>query len=337
MTRPADETTGEPRPWALADRLVQAQVEAQLLGRAADPMTLGRYRVERGLGSGAMGRLLLAFDPDLQRSVALKLIAPTQAGSSEARRRIVREARAMAQLSDPHVAQVYEVGEASGQLFVAIEYVDGQDLRTWLRTSSPRWAEVLAVFAQAGSGLAAAHDKGIVHRDFKPDNVMLEHDGRARVVDFGLAFPGPREGRVPGGAHPSIDDEPVELTQTGVVVGTPAYIAPEQWDGATADPRSDQFAFCVALYEALTGTRPFAGETIEQIRQAQRGAIPRWPGPAPRWVGQVLQRGSRSIPPLAGPTCARSCEPSTRVVVVGAGASWRRPLGWWPWRGYCRR
>ncbi|MEM9455842.1 MAG: serine/threonine-protein kinase [Myxococcota bacterium] len=327
MTRAADETTGEPRPWALADRLVQAQVEAQLLGQAADPMTLGRYRVERGLGSGAMGRLLLAFDPDLRRRVALKLITPTQAGSSEARRRIVREARAMAQLSDPHVAQVYEVGEASGQLFVAIEYVDGRDLRTWLSAGARRWTEVLAVFAQAGAGLAAAHDKGIVHRDFKPDNVMLEHDGRARVIDFGLAFPGLRDARGPGGAHPSVSDEPVELTQTGLVVGTPAYIAPEQWNGAAAQPRSDQFAFCVSLYEALTGKRPFAGETIEQIRQAQHEGIPRWPGPAPRWVGRILHRGLRVDPAARWPdmrTLLRALDPGRRrrrtgVVAAAAG------------------
>jgi len=288
------EITADALPWALADDLIAAQVEAMVLGETASPKTLGRYRIERGLGSGAMGRLLLGFDPDLQRSVALKLITPAQASSQQARQRIVREARVMAQLSDPNVAQVYEVGEAEGQLFVAIEFVDGQDVRQWLDEATRGWSDVLRVFRQAGSGLAAAHDKGIVHRDFKPDNVMLERDGRARVVDFGLAAPDSddAEGSVAGN-----ESGPLELTRTGALVGTPAYLAPEQWEGSGASPKSDQYAFCVALFEALTGRRPFAGTTAVDLRGAQqKGVIASWPSTVPGWIGRLVRRGLHADP-----------------------------------------
>jgi len=317
------EATTDPRPWALADRLVQAQVEARLLGKRAEPTALGRYRIERGLGQGSMGRLLLGFDPDLQRPVALKLVSPSRIDSSEARRRIVREARAMAQLSDPHVAQVYEVGEAEGQLYVAMEFVDGQDLRAWQGERARPWPEVLAVFRQAGAGLAAAHDKGIVHRDFKPDNVMLEHGGRARVIDFGLAFPlqaGDAAARV------STGEGPVELTKTGTVMGTPAYLAPEQWGGTAADARGDQFSFCVASFEALVGRRPFEGTTLEALRRATlRGQVEWGSTTVPRWVRRAVARGLRVDPAARWPdmrALVRALDPARRrrrLGVAGIG------------------
>ena len=287
--------------WALADRIVQACVEHQLLGEAVHPVALGRYRVERPLGAGGMGQLLLARDPDLDRRVALKLIHPAQSRSPEARQRIVAEARAMARLSDPNVAQVYEVGEVGGQLFVAIEYIEGHDLRAWLDEGPHPWREVLAKFRPAGSGLAAAHDKGITHRDFKPDNVMLQTNGRVRVVDFGLALgiktpigesmlPGEsREQLGPGGL--------LQLTRTGAVVGTPAYMAPEQWAGSTVDARTDQFAFCVALFEALVGARPFSGKTAAALQRAQtEGTLTQWPTTVPRWIRQIVLRGLQIEP-----------------------------------------
>ena len=324
------EITADALPWALADDLIAAQVEAMVLGESARPKTLGRYRIERGLGSGAMGRLLLGFDPDLQRSVALKLITPAQASSPEARERIVREARAMARLSDPNVAQVYEVGEAEGQLFVAIEYVDGHDVRKWLDEHARPWDEVLEVFRQAGSGLAAAHDKGIVHRDFKPDNVMLERDGRARVVDFGLAAPGHGDGAAPGQA----DSGPVELTRTGALVGTPAYLAPEQWEGGGASPKSDQYAFCVSLFEALTGERPFVGSTALDVRDAQqKGAMQAWPRAVPAWIGRIVRRGLHADPGQRWPDMrglVATLDPSRRrrrFVGVGVGAALVLALG----------
>ncbi len=291
-----DEVTPLPTAWQLADELVLARVEAQLFG-AERPVTLGRYRVLRELGQGAMGQLLLAFDPDLQREVALKLVAPAQTSSPEARRRIVAEARAMARLSDPHVAQVYEVAELGGRLVVAMEYVDGEDLRAWLAGTARPWRAVLEVFLQAGAGLAAAHDKGLVHRDFKPDNVMLDRQGRAKVIDFGLA-----RGEAVPGAGPSARPRALELTRTSGVLGTPSYLAPEQWEGSVASPQSDQFAFCVALFEAIAGERPFRGEHEDELRRALReGPTARWPSNAPRWLLRAVARGLSPEPAARWP------------------------------------
>ncbi|MFO0632208.1 MAG: serine/threonine-protein kinase [Nannocystaceae bacterium] len=316
-----DEITAPP-PWQLADALVLAQVEATLLGEAA-PVRLGRYRIERDLGAGGMGRLVLAFDPDLQRHVALKLVAPPLASSAEARRRIVAEARAMARLSEPHVAQVYEVGELDGQVFVAMEFVDGHDLRQWLAAAPRRWSQVLALFLQAGAGLAAAHDVGITHRDFKPENVMVDQHGRARVIDFGLAGAAadPRAEPAAGG---------VGLTRTGAFVGTPGYMPPEQWDGELVDARADQFAFCVALFEALVGARPFDAATPERLREALRGGpTPAWPRAVPRWILAPLLRGLQAEPAARWSdlrALLRALDPgrrrrrTTAVATMGAGA-----------------
>jgi len=313
------ETLGGWSPWELTDRLVQAAVEAKVLGVVEHPVTLGRYIVERPLGAGGMGRLWLAFDAQLQRRVALKIVAPHLSESPEARARIVREARAMARLSDPHVAQIYEVDESGMQVFVAMEFVDGEDLRRWLDRKPRGWREVIDVFLQAGAGLAAAHDKGIVHRDFKPDNVMLEHDGRARVVDFGLARAGVDPERNPAGSSQSPGD--ISLTQTGALLGTPAYMAPEQWSGQAIDARSDQFSFCVALFEALAGRRPYrvegdGDETIAGIRAAQEhGDFEPLPAAVPRFVARAVRRGLARDPRARWPdmrTLLRALDPVRR-------------------------
>ena len=323
-----DEVTSAPRPWLLADDLVLAQVEQRVLG-IAQPVTIGRYRIQRPLGEGGMGRLLLAFDPDLQRQVALKLVAPQRASSSEARRRIVAEARAMARLSDPHVAQVYEVDEIDGQLFLAIEYVDGMSLLAWLTAERRSWRAIVGVFVQAGAGLAAAHEAGIVHRDFKPENVMLDLQGRARVVDFGLA-----------GDDPIVRERANEgfgagLTRTGAMLGTPAYMAPEQWEGGRVDAKSDQFAFCVALFEALAGARPFAGANDDELRSSLRGTpVVSWPRGTPRYLLRALERGLAHEPAARWPdlrALLRAIDPVRRTqralafgvtaIVVGLSAT----------------
>ena len=178
----------------------------------------------------------------------------------------------MARISHPNVVAVYEVGTHQGQIFVAMEFVEGETLKSW-QIDRP-WREVLGVYAQAGAGLAAAHEVGLVHRDFKPDNVLVDRRGRARVLDFGLARAiqnltstqvtstvdeSTQTGKTVSGAL----DTP--MTQTGTVMGTPAYMSPEQHIGAAADARSDQFSYCVALWEGVTGTRPFAGKTIAEL------------------------------------------------------------------------
>ncbi len=270
---------------------------------------VGRYIVRSAIGAGAMGRVYAAYDPTLDRQVALKLLHPS-AGSADLEARLLREAKAMARLPHhPEVVRVYDAGRHGSQLFIAMEFVEGGTLRTWLAMRPRAWREVVAVFQRAGRGLAHAHAAGLVHRDFKPDNVLVGRDGRVRVTDFGLArvvregaeapvqiarehgrspvleAPPFSSGRRSAGvrvARPhslpsSLSGRPVEatlvssgrsLTRTGMLVGTPAYMAPEQLDGANVDARSDIFSFCVAFYEALYGERPFQGSTVAQIREA---------------------------------------------------------------------
>jgi serine/threonine-protein kinase len=248
---------------------------------------LGRYEVVRLIGAGGMGVLYLARDTKLDRRVAVKLMRPHFA-DEVGRARLLREAQAMAQLSHPNVVNVFDLGEVDERVFVAMEYVEGGTLRDWLQ--APRTVdEVLAVFLQAGAGLVAAHRAGLVHRDFKPENVLIGADARARVTDFGLARPG----EVAEGHAMALATGPVDLTQTGTVLGTPAYMSPEQLASRSADARSDQYAFCVALYEALAGQRPFEGRTLAEVRAKVLvgGAAPPASERVPPRVWRVLERG----------------------------------------------
>ena len=226
--------------------------------------TLGRYTLTERLGAGAMGVVYRADDVGLGRQVALKLLHRPDDALTD---RLNREARSMAQVNHPNVVAVYDVGVADGTTYIAMELVQGASLRLWQQQAHGA-AEIVEVYIAAGRGLAAAHAAGIVHRDFKPDNCLVGADGRIRVTDFGLAAvrPGeaPRRAVEPRtGASRSVDD--VALTASGLVVGTPAYMAPEQFRGDNVDPRTDQFNFCVALYEALYGSRPFAGTSYEEL------------------------------------------------------------------------
>ncbi|MGB1016011.1 MAG: protein kinase domain-containing protein, partial [Nannocystaceae bacterium] len=204
-----------------------------------------------------MGAVFAAFDPELDRRIALKLLH-TQHNFAQAEERLLREAQALAKLSHPNIVAVYDVGHHGSQVFMAMEFIRGQTLGSWMREHRGGTIQpVLDMLTMAGRGLAAAHASGMVHRDFKPENVLVGEDGRPRVVDFGLvALPLQAQ-------HPSARSvSHVDLTATGAVMGTPAYMAPEQFLGATADARSDQFAYCVVLYESLYGHRPFAGDTF---------------------------------------------------------------------------
>jgi len=224
------------------------------------PTTFGRYIMLERLGSGGMGVVYAAYDPDLDRKLAVKVMRPEVVADQS---RLLREARTMARLQHPNVAVVHDVGTVAGQLFIAMELVDGTTLASWLQEKPRAWPEVLALFLQAGRGLAAAHAVGVVHRDFKPSNVLVGRDGRARVVDFGLART--LDGSAPAAAasepasslSPSADPR---LTRTGALMGTPTYMSPEQFLRHAVDARSDQFSFCVALYAALWNQRPFAGD-----------------------------------------------------------------------------
>ncbi|QRN94435.1 serine/threonine protein kinase [Archangium violaceum] len=239
---------------------------------------VGRYVLLRRVGEGGMGVVFAAYDPDLDREVALKLLKPGAVADAEARGRLVREAQALARLSHPNVVIVHDVGQDDDTVFLAMELVRGRTLRHWLEEAPRPWREVLSRFLLAGQGLAAAHAVGLVHRDFKPDNVLLGDDGQVRVTDFGLAraVPAPLTppeagaGEGPTRRAPARGDD----TLSGVRLGTPAYMSPEQWRGQRADARSDQFSFCVALYEALFGQRPFAGDTAgERVQASSEGRV----------------------------------------------------------------
>ena len=337
------------------------------------PTRIGRFTVLEPLGSGGMGVVCAAYDSELDRKVAIKLLRPQTGTAGKlalAQARLLREAQAMARLAHPNVVTIHEVGTHGDQVFIAMEFLFGMTLKRWLRRSRRPWQEVLAVFLQAGRGLAAAHAAGLIHRDFKPDNVMVTEDprtgklDRVRVFDFGVVqetreaavrqssqsltmrTPNPDGRRVPtpepehrvdrsssedlqseplrrirshslplqgeltpmdsqdsaasslDGSLPSDEIYATGLTAAGALVGTPLYMAPEQYDG-TADARSDQFSFCAALYEALYRRRPFGGDTAARLQQAKLvGAIRRPPKQreVPSWLHRIVLRGLASSP-----------------------------------------
>lgn len=281
---------------------------------------LGKYRLDRIVGSGGMGVVWAAVDPDLDRTVAIKVLRV--AGDDPLlRSRLLREARAMARLKHGNVLTVYEVGTHKNRDYIAMELIEGSSLDGWL-TTKPARPQIVAAMMAAGRGLAAAHAAGIVHRDFKPHNVLRDQDGRVLVTDFGLArgqiedqSEAPLElavtgnaglagGSGPGGiadgsqsrrrVMDSVLDSP--LTQTGVLIGTPAYMAPEQFLGGVPDPRTDQFAFCVAMWEALTGARPFRGGSLDELQQAAKRGVSTVVADLPKSVRAVLQRGLEPDP-----------------------------------------
>jgi tetratricopeptide (TPR) repeat protein len=290
----------------------------------------GRFVVTRAIGRGGMGEVLAARDPELDREVAIKVLPATKQGDTRGRERMVREAQALAKLSHPNVVQIHDVGTADDAIYIAMELIDGETLATWLECDPPRpWRDVVAAFVQAGEGLAAAHRVGLVHRDFKPHNVLMSREpvqgsvGRVRVVDFGLA-------RTWGADTPSLSDSApvsVDLTRTGEVVGTPAYMAPEQFAARATDARTDQYSFCVSLFQGLYGVRPHAGDDVASLgaavlagriveRPTQRGV--------PRRIERAVLRGLSTDPDHRFATMeallAELREPPTnrRTVVVAA-------------------
>jgi tetratricopeptide (TPR) repeat protein/predicted Ser/Thr protein kinase len=280
--------------------------------------SLGPYVVEGWLGRGGVGVVYVGRDARLDRKVALKLLARTDPDAA-ATRRFVREARILAQLSHPHIVGVHDVGRSAHGLWIAMELVDGHTLDAWTEAGARTPADVLAVFRQAADGLAAAHAAGIVHRDFKPHNVMVGRDGRVRVLDFGLAA------AFEAASNPD-DGDATPDGRTGVV-GTPTYMAPEQFAGVPADARSDQFSFCVALWESLVGARPFASDTFHGLAlEVSRGRIVDPGRRMPPRIEAVLRRGLAvepserfaSMPELVGALDRTQRSMRGRVIVAGA-------------------
>ncbi|HET9622351.1 MAG TPA: serine/threonine-protein kinase [Kofleriaceae bacterium] len=259
---------------------------------AAVGSRLGRFQILCELGAGGMGIVYAAIDPDLQRRVALKLVRDV--ANREAKERLLREARAMARLTHPNVVTVYEVGTIGDRDFIAMELIRGESLMRWLRATRPTPAEIVDAFIAAGRGLAAAHAAGIVHRDFKPHNVLRSAAGRVTVTDFGLARQSHDDAQV--GMLSTLAGLPLEdddsLTGHDVVLGTPTYMAPEQWSRTTITPAADQFAYCVALWEALSGERPYVGTTLDDLRaRIQRGPAGLADANIPRPLRELLRRG----------------------------------------------
>lgn len=268
---------------------------------------VGRYELDAVLGVGAMGAVFAAMDERLQRRVALKLLHASDDPSAQAR--LEREAQAMARLNHPHVVTVYELGDWTGGRFIAMELVEGATLEAWL--PGRPGAERRRVLREAAAGLSAAHRAGVVHRDFKPKNLVIGADGRLRVTDFGLSRPLPTADLpAPASLH---------ATQAGALVGTPAWMSPEQLEGKLADERSDQFAWCVTFVEALTGTRPFAGDSREALRAAMRGPPVLGLGLTPR-EREVLTRGLAEDPARRWPSL------DALIAALDARSAARR---WW--------
>jgi tRNA A-37 threonylcarbamoyl transferase component Bud32/tetratricopeptide (TPR) repeat protein len=270
--------------------------------------TLGRYLVLEQLGAGAMGVVYAAYDPELDRKIAIKVLRPHEGKGDRTRRqeRLVREAKAMAKLSHPNVGSIYDVGVHGDQVFLAMEFLSGGTLRDWITAKKRPWREAVKMFIEVGKGLAGAHAEGLIHRDFKPDNVLLDKNGVPKVVDFGLvrlnsaALDQSSTGSVDSTAEedevalPLAETAEAALTRTGALTGTPAYMAPEQFLGKAIDTRTDQFAFCIALYEAVHGERPFAGNTVIAIAETVTSARIKAPpkdAHVPARIRRILLRG----------------------------------------------
>jgi predicted Ser/Thr protein kinase len=316
--------------------------------------TINRFVVLGLVGRGGMGEVYAAYDPELDRKVAIKLLRTREAADGKSR--LLREAQAIAKLQHPNVVVVYDVGTHGDAVFIAMEFIEGRTVNGWLQSGRRTRREILDVYLAAGRGLAAAHAAGLVHRDFKPDNVMVTSDGQVRVMDFGLARhvgedaeeapppppapppplaagvdldstmklggsgPDPKPPLTGSGASPSTYLS-MKLTQTGAMLGTPAYMAPEQFAARRADERTDQFSFCVALYEALYDQRPFAGDSmLALMTSVTTGAVQPAPAKAtvPGWLRRALVRGlavdpeqrHRSMAALLG---ALTTDPTVRV------------------------
>ncbi|PRP94322.1 serine/threonine-protein kinase [Enhygromyxa salina] len=267
-----------------ASRAMRSRIAERLFDEASPAQSIAHYQVLRRVGSGGMGVVYAARDSKLDRVVAIKLVKrSSMAGGGH--ERLISVARALAKLSHPNIVQVHEVGAHEGDVYIAMEFVEGQTLSHWRRQTRPSLNKLLQVFVAAGHGLVAAHEAGIIHRDFKPSNVLVGSNGRVRVVDFGLACTA-IEGAPTTTDHATTSGSPTSSTR---VVGTPGYIAPELFAERPADERSDQFAFCVALCEALSGQQPTTGELL-RVR--------------PLWLRRALERGLAEDPAQRWPSMA---------------------------------
>ncbi len=297
---------------------------------------VGMYVVLDQLGLGGMGVVYSAYDPKLDRKIALKVLRSE--GHDEvaavARLRLVSEGRALARVSHPNVVAVYDVGTVDTDVFVAMELVEGQTLSQWRKATKRAWPEIVDMFSGIAAGLVAVHDASLVHRDVKPDNILIDAEGRPKVTDFGLARP---EGDAPDSLQrreqalidANVPLERLQLTQTGARLGTPAYMSCEQLNGQDASAHSDQFAYCVTLWETLYGQRPFEGDSwVSLVMSVTEGQIREPPvppsgRPIPVWLRRILERGLAPDP--------KDRWPNMRALrdALEAGDPFRTRRRWW--------
>lgn len=326
---------------------------------------IGRYVVLNKIGSGGMGVVYAAYDPELDRKVAVKVLVVGFSGGggrTEGRARLLREAQALAKLSHPNVVSIYDVGTVDDRVWLAMEFVDGMTLGAWLKAKPRGWREIRDVLVAAGRGLAAAHKKGMLHRDFKPDNVMVGVDGRVRVMDFGLARADEDaagaeamsrlyesaiqeatsiSGNLTGSARSASGLMNSDVTRAGALLGTPAYLAPEIFRGDRWSASTDQFAFCVTLWEALYGERPFDGDNLVELATHVLEGTMRPPPRAnkvPGWLRRVCLRGlavdpDRRFADMPAVLAALQRDPAQARWRIGVGLATLALLaGGWTWQ-----
>lgn len=307
---------------------------------------VGRYEILGRIGEGAMGVVYEARDPKLDRNLALKVMKglsedPKQ--QREAHQRVKREATTLAKLSHPNIVEIYDVGQADGRSYIAMEHVAGHDLAGWLALEARTWPEIVEVFVQVGQGLAAAHGVGLVHRDIKPSNILIGGDGRVKVADFGLAAPGRLEDDPPSMATGANPAEGLSTLQSrpSPIMGTVGYMAPEQLLGEAVDRRADIFGMCATLWEALYGTRPYAGssEARATFARLKRGTPrPSSDADVPAWLRKICRRGlayhpidrwthAQTLVEALEHGHARSLQRKAAVVLVSLAAA--SSLAWW--------
>ncbi|MCA9635760.1 MAG: serine/threonine protein kinase, partial [Myxococcales bacterium] len=326
---PPRSADGEGTP---TERRLRAMVYERLFPESSQPAKIGRYRVIERLGAGAMGVVYAAIDDVLHRRVAIKVLHKHLVDDpSGGQARLLREARALARVIHPNVVSIYEVGTHEERVFLAMEHIEGVTLRAWLDAAPRPTRAILDVFIDAARGLAAAHAAGLVHRDFKPENVVIDRRGRARVLDFGLVGPSVTAG---GDAASPITRIPLTpLTGSGVILGTPAYMSPEQLRGEEVTATSDHYSLCVALYEAFHGHRPTDGALGRMVTGRLPAVGTVTPRRLPSGLRAVLQRGLDPDPSrrfastralIAALTAVRARvrpEPLIRLLIAGVGVA----------------